>query len=109
MMTSNAWADVNLPCPSQVRKLEFLLAEAVAGGHDCVVTIGGIQSNHCRATAVAARWGTAQRLSARQPDNHSPQVHRQQLHLMRFSVVPLPQPLHPPPQPVLTQPPPHHL
>lgn len=39
----------------QVRKLEFLLAEAVAQGHDCVITIGGIQSNHCRATAVAAR------------------------------------------------------
>ena len=40
----------------QVRKLEFLLAEAVAQGHDCVMTIGGIQSNHCRATAVAARY-----------------------------------------------------
>ena len=40
----------------QVRKLEFLLAEAVAQGHDCVITIGGIQSNHCRATAVAARY-----------------------------------------------------
>ena len=40
----------------QVRKLEFLLAEAIAQGHDCVVTIGGIQSNHCRATAVAARY-----------------------------------------------------
>lgn len=40
----------------QVRKLEFLLAAAAAGGHDCVVTIGGIQSNHARATAVAARY-----------------------------------------------------
>ena len=30
------------------------MAEALAGGHDCVVTIGGIQSNHCRATAAAA-------------------------------------------------------
>lgn len=39
----------------QVRKLEFLMAEVVAQGHDCVITIGGIQSNHCRATAVAAR------------------------------------------------------
>lgn len=39
----------------QVRKLEFLLAEVVAKGYDCVITIGGIQSNHCRATAIAAR------------------------------------------------------
>ena len=40
---------------NKVRKLEFLLAEALAGGHDCVITVGGIQSNHCRATAAAAR------------------------------------------------------
>jgi len=40
----------------QVRKLEFLLADAKNKGHDCVVTVGGIQSNHCRATAVAARY-----------------------------------------------------
>ncbi|XP_051123181.1 putative D-cysteine desulfhydrase 1, mitochondrial [Andrographis paniculata] len=41
---------------NKVRKLEFLLADAVAQGADCVVTIGGIQSNHCRATAVAAKY-----------------------------------------------------
>jgi 1-aminocyclopropane-1-carboxylate deaminase/D-cysteine desulfhydrase-like pyridoxal-dependent ACC family enzyme len=40
----------------QVRKLEFLLADAVASQHDCVITIGGIQSNHARATAVAATY-----------------------------------------------------
>jgi D-cysteine desulfhydrase len=40
---------------NKVRKLEFLMAEALAGGHDCVVTVGGLQSNHCRATAAAAR------------------------------------------------------
>jgi len=40
---------------NKVRKLEFLLAEAVEKGHDCVITVGGIQSNHCRATAAAAR------------------------------------------------------
>ena len=40
---------------NKVRKLEFLLADALAGGCDCVVTAGGIQSNHCRATAVASR------------------------------------------------------
>ena len=70
---------------NKVRKLEFLLAEAIKGSHDCpplpfyplyvlylsytpihpihpiqgnhdcVITAGGVQSNHCRATAVAAR------------------------------------------------------
>ncbi|XP_055826923.1 putative D-cysteine desulfhydrase 1, mitochondrial [Solanum dulcamara] len=41
---------------NKVRKLEFLLADAVAQGADCIVTIGVIQSNHCRATAVAAKY-----------------------------------------------------
>ncbi|XP_030541175.2 bifunctional D-cysteine desulfhydrase/1-aminocyclopropane-1-carboxylate deaminase, mitochondrial [Rhodamnia argentea] len=41
---------------NKVRKLEFLLADAVAQGADCIITIGGIQSNHCRATAVAAKY-----------------------------------------------------
>ncbi|KAL6784351.1 hypothetical protein ACKKBG_A05805 [Auxenochlorella protothecoides x Auxenochlorella symbiontica] len=41
---------------NKVRKLEFLLAKAKAEGHDSVITIGGIQSNHARATAVAARY-----------------------------------------------------
>ena len=40
---------------NKVRKLEYLLADAVEKGHDAVVTCGGIQSNHCRATAIAAR------------------------------------------------------
>ena len=40
---------------NKVRKLEFLLCEALEKGHDSVITIGGLQSNHCRATAVAAR------------------------------------------------------
>lgn len=41
---------------NKVRKLEFLIVDAKAQGADCVITIGGIQSNHCRATAVAARY-----------------------------------------------------
>ncbi|WOL20165.1 D-cysteine desulfhydrase 1, mitochondrial [Canna indica] len=41
---------------NKVRKLEFLMADAVANGADCVITVGGIQSNHCRATAVAAKY-----------------------------------------------------
>jgi D-cysteine desulfhydrase len=43
---------------NKVRKLEFLLAEAVATGASDVVTCGGLQSNHARATAIlAARLG----------------------------------------------------
>ena len=38
----------------KVRKLEFLLADAISKGCDSVITCGSIQSNHCRATAVAA-------------------------------------------------------
>lgn len=39
---------------NKIRKLEFLLAEALAQGADTVITCGGEQSNHCRATALAA-------------------------------------------------------
>ena len=39
---------------NKVRKLEFLLADARAQGADTVITCGGAQSNHCRATAIAA-------------------------------------------------------
>jgi len=40
---------------NKVRKLQFLMADALNSGADCVVTIGGVQSNHARATALAAR------------------------------------------------------
>jgi len=40
---------------NKVRKLQFLLADALEKGADSVITIGGIQSNHARATACAAR------------------------------------------------------
>lgn len=41
---------------NKVRKLEFLMAEALgAESYDSVITIGGLQSNHARATAVASR------------------------------------------------------
>ena len=39
---------------NKVRKLEFLLGEALAAGADTVVTVGGVQSNHARQTAAAA-------------------------------------------------------
>jgi D-cysteine desulfhydrase len=39
---------------NKVRKLEFALAEAAAADARTVITCGGVQSNHARATAVAA-------------------------------------------------------
>ncbi len=40
---------------NKVRKLEFLLRDALDQKCDIVLTCGGVQSNHCRATAVASR------------------------------------------------------
>jgi 1-aminocyclopropane-1-carboxylate deaminase len=43
---------------NKVRKLEYLVAEALATGCDTLVSIGGVQSNHTRqVAAVAARLG----------------------------------------------------
>jgi len=39
---------------NKIRKLEFALQEALEQGCDLVITCGGIQSNHCRATVAAA-------------------------------------------------------
>ncbi|MEZ4642337.1 MAG: D-cysteine desulfhydrase family protein [Chloroflexota bacterium] len=39
---------------NKARKLEFLVAEALAQGCDHLVTVGAAQSNHCRQTAAAA-------------------------------------------------------
>ena len=40
---------------NKLRKLEFLMADALQKECSAVVTIGGEQSNHCRATASVAR------------------------------------------------------
>lgn len=39
---------------NKTRKLEFLMADALAQGCDTVITAGAAQSNHCRQTAAAA-------------------------------------------------------
>jgi D-cysteine desulfhydrase len=58
---------------NKVRKLEYLLAEAEDEGADVVVTCGGEQSNHCRATALAAaRVGMASHLVLRTDDPAKP-------------------------------------
>src|SRR5690625_652524 len=40
---------------NKTRKLEFLIADALAQGADTLITVGGVQSNHCRLTLSAAR------------------------------------------------------
>lgn len=43
---------------NKTRKLEYVLAQAQANGARTLITVGGIQSNHCRQTAaLAARFG----------------------------------------------------
>jgi D-cysteine desulfhydrase len=61
---------------NKVRKLEFIMADAMAEGADTVLTCGGAQSNHCRATALAAvRAGLSSLLLLRTDDpDHPPAV-----------------------------------
>lgn len=48
---------------NKIRKLEYLVPDAIAQGCDTLVTIGGVQSNHTRQTAaVAAKIGMKCRL-----------------------------------------------
>jgi len=58
---------------NKIRKLEFSLAEALAQGADTVITCGGAQSNHSRATAIAAaRLGLRCRLLLRTANPANP-------------------------------------
>ncbi len=58
---------------NKARKLEFLVADAEAAGADTLVTCGGVQSNHCRATAfAAAKRGLAAVVLLRVPDPARP-------------------------------------
>lgn len=58
---------------NKVRKLEYVVADAVARGADTLVTHGGFQSNHCRATAsIGARLGLKVRLILRSQQSDPP-------------------------------------
>jgi D-cysteine desulfhydrase len=58
---------------NKIRKLEYILADAVATGADTLVTHGGFQSNHCRATAaLGARLGMKVRLILRSAEKDPP-------------------------------------
>src|SRR6266480_292720 len=58
---------------NKVRKLEYVVADAIRDGADTLVTHGGFQSNHCRATAaIGAQLGLKVRLLLRCPDPDPP-------------------------------------
>jgi D-cysteine desulfhydrase len=58
---------------NKIRKLEFVLADALDCSADTVITCGGAQSNHARATAIAAATlGLGCRLILRTPDPSNP-------------------------------------
>ena len=59
---------------NKVRKLEFHFAAALERGADTIITCGAVQSNHCRATALAAaRVGLNTILYLRSSDGEPPQ------------------------------------
>ncbi|XP_072022925.1 uncharacterized protein [Amphiura filiformis] len=56
---------------NKVKKLEFILADAIQKGCKSVVTCGSILSNHCRCTALAARrLGLQPHLIVRSPTSN---------------------------------------
>lgn len=60
---------------NKTRKLEYLVADAIARGADTLITVGAPQSNHCRLTlAAAAREGLKCRLiiEERVPGSYAP-------------------------------------
>jgi D-cysteine desulfhydrase len=61
---------------NKTRKLEFLVAEALAQGADTLITCGAVQSNHCRLTlAAAVKEGLKCRLvlEERVPGSYNPE------------------------------------
>ncbi|NJD19866.1 MAG: pyridoxal-phosphate dependent enzyme, partial [Gemmatimonadetes bacterium] len=61
---------------NKTRKLEFLVAAALAQGADTLITVGAVQSTHCRLTlAAAAKEGLKCRLvlAQRVPGRYDPE------------------------------------
>jgi len=81
---------------NKVRKLEFVMADALEKGADFIITCGAVQSNHCRLTLAAAvreglRCGLV--IEERVPGSYKPQASGNNFlyHLMgvdRIQVVP---------------------
>ncbi|NCX62845.1 MAG: pyridoxal-phosphate dependent enzyme, partial [Betaproteobacteria bacterium] len=65
------------PGGNKTRKLEFLVADALAQSADCLITCGAPQSNHCRITLSAAvKEGLECHvvIEERVPDSYHPQA-----------------------------------
>jgi D-cysteine desulfhydrase len=65
------------PGGNKTRKLEFLVADALAQGADTLITCGAPQSNHCRITlAAAVKEGLKCRfvIEERVPDSYDPEA-----------------------------------
>ena len=69
---------------NKIRKLEFSIQEALDRGADTLITCGGIQSNHCRATAAAAA-----RLGLRHNTQTPSTMHMRSFLLSMFTTVAL--------------------
>jgi len=62
---------------NKTRKLEFLVADALEQGADTLITVGAVQSNHCRLTlAAAVKEGLKCRLvlEERVPNSYDPEA-----------------------------------
>ena len=79
---------------NKIRKLEFSIGQAMAENANVLVTWGGIQSNHCRATAtLAARLGLKSHLILRgnEPDQNDGNLMLDRLLGANISFAALPQ------------------
>jgi D-cysteine desulfhydrase len=71
---------------NKIRKLEYLLADALSEGASTVLTCGGLQSNHARATVLLARQlGLRASVVLRTPDGNAPARITGNLFLMRLA------------------------
>lgn len=61
---------------NKVRKLEFLIADALANGANTVITFGCVGSNHVVATASCAQQAGLSCVALLKPQPHSPVVER---------------------------------
>ena len=70
---------------NKLRKLEFLLGNALELGCDTVLTCGALQSNHCRATvSIATRYGLRPIVFLRTNDVTAPVPHSGNAFLMKM-------------------------
>jgi L-cysteate sulfo-lyase len=76
---------------NKIRKLEYVVQDAIEAGADTLVTLGGIQSNHARATAaVAAKVGMRCTIIANGSPQEKPTANALLNHLLGAEVIYIP-------------------